>query len=110
MLGIQDLLERYPHGLSGGEIQRVALGRALSSGPSILCLDEPLSALDDETHSEICSLLDSVKQQTGVTILHITHRKYEMRRLADRLLVIEDGVVEEEELNDDASAKDGLVP
>jgi ABC-type sugar transport system ATPase subunit len=102
MLGIHGLLDRYPHGLSGGEIQRVALGRALSSGPSILCLDEPLSALDDETHSEICDLLDSVKQQTGVTILHITHRKREMRRLADKLLKIEDGIVEEEDLNDSA--------
>jgi len=106
MLGIRPLLDRYPHGLSGGEIQRVALGRALSSGPSILCLDEPLSALDDKTHSEICDLLDSVKKQTGVTILHITHRKGEMRRLADRLLVLEDGVVTEEELSELRSSAD----
>lgn len=107
MLGIRGLLERYPHGLSGGEIQRVALGRALSSGPSILCLDEPLSALDDKTHSEICHLLDSVKQQASVTILHVTHRMVETRRLADRLLLLEGGGVTVAEFSKSRSADDG---
>jgi len=95
MLGIAPLLDRHPHGLSGGEAQRVSLGRALSHHPSILCLDEPLSALDDETHGEMCELLTSVRERTGVTTLHVTHRRQEVERLADRLLVIEDGKVRE---------------
>lgn len=93
LLDIGHLLERKPHGLSGGEIQRVALGRALSCRPGILCLDEPLGALDDETHKEMCDLLRSVRDQTGVTALHVTHSTSEMKRLADRLLLIRDGAV-----------------
>ncbi|HEX9114458.1 MAG TPA: ABC transporter ATP-binding protein, partial [Anaerolineae bacterium] len=84
LLGIESLLERRPAGLSGGEAQRVALGRALSVRPGILCLDEPLSALDDETRQEMCSLLRSVRQSTGVTILHVTHNPNEAEQLADR--------------------------
>ncbi len=93
MLGISHLLERRPAGLSGGERQRVALGRALAARPNVLCLDEPLSALDDETRDSMCSLLKSVTQQTGVTTLHITHNRSEADVLGDRLLLIEDGML-----------------
>jgi molybdate/tungstate transport system ATP-binding protein len=93
-LGLGDLLDRKPPGLSGGEAQRVALGRALSFRPDILCLDEPLSALDDETRSEMGELLRSVRAQTGVTLLHITHNLSEAGRLADRILLLKDGAVE----------------
>ncbi len=65
LLGIEHLLARRPHGLSGGERQRVSLGRALASRPHVLCLDEPLSALDDETREEMYGLLRSVREQTG---------------------------------------------
>ena len=92
-LGIEDLLDRYPEGLSGGESQRVALGRALSARQRVLCLDEPLSALDDETHDEICGLLKRVQREMGVTVLHVTHRKSEAERLADRLFRFADGKV-----------------
>ncbi len=92
LLEIQPLLKRTIHGLSGGERQRVALGRALSFRPTTLLLDEPLSALDDETHTQICDLLESVQQQTGVTILHVSHREQEAERLAQSILRIEDGV------------------
>ena len=91
MLEITPLLERTIHGLSGGERQRVALGRALSFRPTTLLLDEPLSALDDETHGQMCDLLENVQQQTGVTVLHVSHREQEAERLAQSILRIEDG-------------------
>ena len=89
-LGLEPLLGRRPAGLSGGEAQRVALGRALSFRPPILCLDEPLSALDEETRAEMCGVLRTVRAHTGVTILHITHSLAEARKLADRILVLKD--------------------
>lgn len=93
-LGLHPILDRNTHGLSGGEIQRVALGRALSFHPRILCLDEPLSALDDATRSEVCSVLETVCARTGVTALHITHNLAEADRLADRLFLLHDGRLE----------------
>ncbi len=93
LLGIKHLLNRYPAGLSGGERQRVALGRALAFKPAILCLDEPLSALDDETREEMCSLLQKVQLATHVTTLHVTHHQYEAERLADHVFRIEKGAV-----------------
>lgn len=86
---ISDLLERKPRGLSGGEQKRVALARALSAEPKILCLDEPLSALDDETRHEIVELLKTLKGQ--YTVLHITHNRQEVEQLADCCLLLEDG-------------------
>lgn len=91
LLGITGLLNRTPHGLSGGEIQRVALGRALAARPAILCLDEPLSALDEDTRGEICDLLINVQHVTGVTALHITHNISESDRLGDVKLTINNG-------------------
>lgn len=85
LLGIKHLLNRHPEGLSGGESQRVALGRALSFHPTVLCLDEPLSALDHDTRLEICALLESLKQSLAVTVLHVTHNRDEAARLATRL-------------------------
>src|SRR5437764_13653633 len=95
LLGLARLLDRKPHGLSGGEAQRVALGRALSARPQVLLLDEPLSALDDETREEMCALLVSVRRHAGVTTLHITHNASEAGRLADRLFRLRDGRIEE---------------
>lgn len=95
LLGLQRLLDRKPHGLSGGESQRVALGRALAYRPQVLLLDEPLSALDDETREEMYTLLRSVQRQTGVTALHVTHNTSESQKLADRVLVLRDGAVHE---------------
>ena len=93
LLGVGGLLDRRPEGLSGGEAQRVALGRALSFRPQVLLLDEPLSALDDETRQEMYDLLRSVQRQTGVTALHVTHNLGEAKALADRLFVIQGGRV-----------------
>ncbi|HKI36866.1 MAG TPA: ATP-binding cassette domain-containing protein [Gemmataceae bacterium] len=95
LLGIGHLLDRRPEGLSGGESQRVALGRALSFRPRVLLLDEPLSALDDETRQEMYALLRSVQRQTGVTALHVTHNLSEAKVLADRLFVLRGGTISE---------------
>jgi ABC-type sugar transport system ATPase subunit len=95
MVGVEHLLDRTVHGLSGGERQRVALGRALSFRPSIVCLDEPLSALDDESRHEIIDLLKSIQRDTGITALHVTHHREEAERLADIRLRLVDGRVEQ---------------
>ncbi len=92
-LGIAHLLERRPHGLSGGERQRVALGRALAARPQVLLLDEPLSALDDETREPLAELLHRVQRETAVTVLHVTHQRSEAARLADVLFRLEGGRV-----------------
>lgn len=94
MLGVAALLGRRPPGLSGGESQRVALGRALAIRPGFLCLDEPLSALDEDTREGMYQLLESIRRQTGVTILHVTHHPGEAERLASRIYLLRDGRVE----------------
>lgn len=81
-LGIKELLWRRPRGLSGGERQRVALGRALASRPPVLLLDEPLSAVDEETREGLCTLLADLPAAAGVTVLHVTHSQAEAERLA----------------------------
>lgn len=93
LLGIAHLLERKIAGLSGGESQRVALGRALSFQPSMLLLDEPLSALDESTRIEMQTLLRDIKNSTGVTTLHVTHNRAEAESLADRRLELSNGAV-----------------
>lgn len=95
LLKIEHLLDRYPQGLSGGESQRVALGRALSFRPRVLLLDEPLSALDEETREEMYQLLGEVQHETHVTTLHITHSPAEARRLGDKHLLLQDGTIRE---------------
>jgi ABC-type molybdate transport system ATPase subunit len=93
LLEIEPLLDRSTHGLSGGEKQRVAIGRALSFRPTTLLLDEPLSALDEETRTQMCALLDHVRERSGVTTLHVTHNVEEAMRLSDQVLRIEEGGV-----------------
>jgi len=90
-LGLGHLLARRPEGLSGGERQRVALGRALAFRPEILCLDEPLSALDDQTRAGLIDLLRRVHARTGVTVLHVTHHRAEADALASVRLDLADG-------------------
>jgi molybdate/tungstate transport system ATP-binding protein len=99
LLHIETLLDRQPAGLSGGERQRVALGRALAFHPKVLCLDEPLSALDDATRDTMCTLLKTISRQTGVTTLHITHNRAEAQKLGDVTFTLENGVLRSPESN-----------
>ncbi|MDZ4850742.1 MAG: ABC transporter ATP-binding protein [Pirellulaceae bacterium] len=91
ILGIVHLIDRSIDKLSGGESQRVALGRAISFRPSVLLLDEPLSALDETTRNQMQELLRQVTRASQVTTLHITHNEDEAIALADRRFHLEDG-------------------
>lgn len=97
-LGIEPLLGRRVRGLSGGEAQRVALGRALSFRPRILLLDEPLNALDEATRDRLCELLQTIQKPGGLTTLHVTHSRTEARFLAEKLFFVEAGQLREKPL------------
>lgn len=86
LLHIEPLLDRLPRTLSGGEAQRVAIGRALAADPVVLCLDEPLTALDDALRGEVIAALREIRQQTGVAMIVVTHRSDEAAELADHVL------------------------
>jgi ABC-type sugar transport system ATPase subunit len=81
LLDIAPLLNRFPKGLSGGERQRVALARALAIRPRLLCLDEPLSALDSRTKIRVAEVLREFHHSEQVSVLHITHDEEEAKRL-----------------------------
>ncbi|HHS93717.1 MAG TPA: molybdenum ABC transporter ATP-binding protein [Rhodobacterales bacterium] len=93
MLGIGELLRRKPTQLSGGEKQRVAIGRALLSRPRLLLLDEPLAALDEARKGEILPYLERIRDEGGIPMLHVSHSPAEVARLATTLVVIEAGHV-----------------
>ena len=92
-LAIEDILERRPQGLSGGEAKRVSIGRAIAGRPQLLCLDEALTGLDRETHQGIMELLKKVIREEGLTTLHITHREEEAEFLGDLNYVLNDGQI-----------------
>lgn len=89
-LSIAHLLDRYPTSLSGGELQRVALARTLALEPSILLLDEPLSAVDVQLRSGLMALLRSLNRE-GQTIIHVTHDYDEAISLGNSVAVVNDG-------------------
>ena len=95
LLGIETLLQRKPHQLSGGEKQRVAIGRALLSAPRLLLLDEPLSSLDHARRQEILPYLERLRDESGVPIVFVSHEVDEVARLADTLVLLEQGRVRE---------------
>lgn len=90
-LEIEHLLSRKPAGLSGGESQRVALARALASKPNLVCLDEPLSSLDEDNREKACSLIKKLHQQENFTVLHITHSASEAKLMGDHVFRISEG-------------------
>jgi ABC-type sugar transport system ATPase subunit len=89
LLGVGHLLNRKIGGLSGGERQRIALGRGLAFYPEFLCMDEPLSALDEPTRDDMYELLQKLKRELKITALHISHSSSDADKLADRILRIE---------------------
>lgn len=93
LLGIAHLLNRYPASLSGGEKQRVAIGRALLSSPDILLMDEPLSALDLPRKQELLDYLSKLAITLEIPILYVSHSLDEIVRLADNLVLLENGNV-----------------
>jgi molybdate transport system ATP-binding protein len=93
VLGVAPLLRRRTGALSGGERQRVAIGRALLSQPRLLLMDEPLAALDTPRRAEILPYLERLKTQVGVPILYVTHALDELTRLADQVVLLQEGRV-----------------
>lgn len=89
------LADRYPNQLSGGQQQRVALARALITEPKILLLDEPLSALDPFLRIEMRAELKTLQRKLGISFIHVTHSQDEAMALADLVLVMNDGIVEQ---------------
>jgi molybdate transport system ATP-binding protein len=93
LLGLEDLLQRRPRTLSGGEKARAALGRALLAAPEILLLDEPLASLDDARRAEILPYLERLRDEARVPMLYVSHRVDEVARLADQVVLLERGEV-----------------
>lgn len=93
LLALEPLLARYPHQLSGGEKQRVAIGRALLSKPNILLMDEPLASLDLPRKREVLPYLEQLAHNIEIPIVYVSHSLNEVLRLAQHLVVIEQGRV-----------------
>lgn len=93
MLGIEDLLDRRPHFLSGGEQQRVSIARALVSRPELLLMDEPLASLDPPRRQEILPFIERLNQEAGIPILYVTHSLNEAVRLAHLIVLLDKGEV-----------------
>jgi len=91
LLGIVSLLERRPDGLSGGERQRVAIARALLASPRLLLMDEPLAALDLRRKLEILPYLERMHAELAIPIVYVSHAPDEVARLADHLVLLDDG-------------------
>jgi molybdate transport system ATP-binding protein len=93
LLGIGPLLERGPASLSGGEKQRVAIGRALLAHPRLLLMDEPLASLDEARRAEILPYIERLRDEMGVPILYVSHSVAEVARLATTVVILTEGRV-----------------
>ncbi|MBY0223951.1 ATP-binding cassette domain-containing protein [Sporosarcina aquimarina] len=96
VLGIEHLLQKYPHQVSGGEKQRVGLARALATRPSVLLLDEPLSALDKETRQQCQEELLRLHNIWQIPFIIVTHDLDEAEKLGDRILYLDQGHIADE--------------
>jgi molybdate transport system ATP-binding protein len=94
LLELQPLLQRLPEHLSGGERQRVAMARALAAAPQLLLMDEPLAALDTRRKQDILPYLDRLHEELTIPIVYVTHAVAEVARLADHLVLLQDGRVQ----------------
>ena len=95
LVGLSGSEKKYPGQLSGGQQQRVALARALAPSPSLLLLDEPMSALDSRVREHLCTELRQLQRQLGITTLMVTHNQDEAMLMADRIAVMNNGQVEQ---------------
>lgn len=96
ILGLESLLDRKPRALSGGQRQRVAMGRAIVRDPNVFLFDEPLSNLDAKLRVQMRSEIKELHQRLGTTTIYVTHDQVEAMTLADRVVVMNGGVVEQE--------------
>ena len=95
VLGIEEYLRRYPKELSGGQRQRVAIGRALVRDPSVFLFDEPLSNLDAKLRVDMRAELKELQRRVRRTVVYVTHDQVEAMTMADRIVVMHDGIVEQ---------------
>ena len=95
ILGLKDLLHRYPRELSGGQRQRVAMGRSIVRDPKVFLFDEPLSNLDAKLRVAMRSEIRSLQKRLGTTTIYVTHDQVEAMTMADKIVVMRDGVVEQ---------------
>jgi len=93
LLGLEGLLERRPGALSGGEKQRVAIGRALLADPRILLMDEPLAALDLQRKGEVLGYVERLREELDIPIVYVSHAIEEVVRIADRVALVSEGRV-----------------
>jgi molybdate transport system ATP-binding protein len=91
VLGIGALMPRAVHTLSGGERQRVAIARALATSPQLLLMDEPLAALDAARKAEVLPYLERLQREVGIPVLYVSHAADEVARLADHLVLLDNG-------------------
>ncbi|HXW19274.1 MAG TPA: molybdenum ABC transporter ATP-binding protein [Roseiarcus sp.] len=91
LLGLRGLLTRRPTGLSGGEKQRVAIGRALLADPRVLLMDEPLAALDEARRAEILAYIEKLRAAFAIPVVFVSHRLSEVERMADDIAILENG-------------------
>ena len=96
MLGIVTLLDRYPRQLSGGQRQRVAIGRAIVRNPRVFLFDEPLSNLDAQLRDEMRGEIKRLHKEIATTMIYVTHDQVEAMTLADRIVLLRDGVIEQQ--------------
>ena len=95
LLGLVELLERYPKEMSGGQRQRVAIGRSIVRRPKVFCFDEPLSNLDANLRNQLRLELKKLHRQLNTTMVYVTHDQVEAMTLADRIVVLNKGVVQQ---------------
>jgi molybdate transport system ATP-binding protein len=115
LLGIGRLLAQRPGTLSGGEKQRVAIGRALLSAPRLILMDEPLSALDRSRRQEILPYIERIRDEVKIPIIYVSHALDEVARLANRVVLLDEGKVRAEGTPQDVfpelqSGEDGMAP
>ena len=95
ILGLENLLDRYPRELSGGQRQRVAMGRAIVRDPQVFLLDEPLSNLDAKLRVQMRTEIKGLHQQLHTTTIYVTHDQVEAMTMADKIVVMHDGIIEQ---------------